>query len=122
MGKMTKKFSEAMHTLVLMGKPQPYNEPGEVAYKILIDAGYQWDGKKQKWIKLASVPGDPASPIIRIRVWAEAYKVEGVASQVCAAMTGKGYRLLEQSIAYPCRPPKQAESRIYLSFIHPNEE
>lgn len=117
MAKMTRKFSEAMYIISMMGKPQPYSEPGEVAYKMLADAGYQWDGKKQEWIGLASVPGNPASPIIRIRVWAEAYKVEGVAGQVCSAMTGKGYTLLEQSQAYPCRPPKQAESRIYLSFI-----
>lgn len=120
MPKMTVKYRTAL--VALECERLSTSGDQETIYNRLMQAGYYWDSKQGVWIQTASEPGDPASPIIRIRVWADAYKVEAVASQVCAAMTGKGYRLLEQSIAYPCRPPKQAESRIYLSFIYPSEE
>lgn len=119
MARMTAKYSAALAVLRKLKLSTSGDQ--NTNYDRLMQAGHYWDSKLGVWIQTASQPSDPASPIIRVRVWAEAYKVEGVASQVCASMTGKGYRLLEQSIAYPCRPPKQAESRIYLSFIH-NEE
>jgi hypothetical protein len=55
--------------------------------------------------------------MIRIRVWAATEKVADAADAVAEAMPQYGLRLIERSEPYICRPPKQAESRIYLTFV-----
>lgn len=90
----------------------------DLDYKRLIAAGYMWDSKLQVWIYLAGEPVEPASPLVRIRVWAEKGKASPLADLVKQALCDDGpYDLVDKSDAYPCRPPKQSEERVYMSFV-----
>ncbi len=60
---------------------------------------------------------DPPTELIRLRVWADARFVEQVADECVFAVAAKGLRLVEKSDPYNCRPPKQLEARVYLSFM-----
>lgn len=117
MTRMTKKFSEAVHRLNVMGVRRPHEMDAEAAYKKLADAGYLWDSKQGLWIKLADQPSDPASPMIRVRVWAPQGESAEVAGYISQAMRRAGFRVVEQSDPYPCRPPKQLEERTYVSYL-----
>lgn len=108
-----------------MRKTQKYTKACELAtlphqdqdslYKQLNEIGFFWNSKLQQWERddrLAEKPSD----LIRIRVWAAGDKV-GQAADIFIESAGQyGLKLQERSEAYPCRPPKQADSRIYLTF------
>ena len=51
-----------------------------------------------------------------IRVWADASQVEAQADEVIKGLRGK-FRLIGRNGPYPCRPPQQRESRVYLEFL-----
>jgi hypothetical protein len=51
-----------------------------------------------------------------VRVWADKNKVENAADLFIENVESMGLKLLERSNSYPCRPPNQLESRIYLTF------
>ncbi len=87
----------------------------EKLYRLLNEAGYYWEAGTQAWQHLDQ-DADPPTELIRLRVWAETSKVAKTAYQLRLAMEDQGYIFLEQSEPYSCRPPKQLESRIYLSF------
>lgn len=63
----------------------------------------------------SSLPADPPSNLIRVRLWADASHVEQLADTVTQMLETSGYRVLERS-NYPCRPPKQLEARVYLTI------
>lgn len=87
-------------------------------YSRLIEAGMIWDSKIGVWLKLSDEPADPASPLVRIRVWAEKGKAGVLAELVKEGLVYYGpYDLVEMSQPYPCRPPKQNEERIYLTLV-----
>ncbi len=85
-------------------------------YAKLAELGYMWDSKTGEWLDLASMEADEPSPLIKIRVWAEKWKVEAVADKVIDGMSSNHCGLLERSEVLPCRPPKHSEARIYLIF------
>lgn len=107
--KKTKKYSRGCDILTF-----PHNNQDDL-YSELNRLGWFWNSKNQEWERNDKLP-DPASELIKIRVWAASNKVENAADLVVESMEEKGFSLLEKSSPYICRPPKQSESRIYLSF------
>lgn len=87
----------------------------EELYQTLRDVGYMWDSKTGKWMFLPEMAADAPSPLIKVRVWADALAVDKVASAVVSEMS-KHVTLVDRSEVYPCRPPKQKEGRVYLTF------
>ena len=94
----------------------PVTDDQEALYAALGKAGILYD-KMQGWYDVSKEPAEPPSDVLRVRVWAKTGDVEAQAQLIVQALKNEGYELLEQSQPYFCRPPKQLESRIYLSFI-----
>lgn len=88
----------------------------ETLYRLLNEAGYQWNSDTGAWDNWQAMPADEPSELIRIRCWARADVVEMIADGVVESMRAAGLQLMERSQPYPCRPPQQRESRIYLTF------
>jgi hypothetical protein len=120
MPKMTVKYSSAVSALKKIELETSGDQ--ELDYQRLIAAGRLWDSKKQEWINLAAEPAGPASPMVRIRVWAEKGKAGFLAEMVKEGLCYYGpYELVDMSAPYPCRPPKQNEERVYLSLVSRKE-
>lgn len=113
MPKLTRKYKTALSLANQLDISERDNQ--ERLYRLLNEAGYFWDASTQAWQQLTT-DADPPTELIRVRVWAESSKVSGAAYQMRVAMEEIGYQFLDQSDPYPCRPPKQLESRIYLTF------
>lgn len=113
MPKQTRKYVTACEIAERLNIAERDNQ--ETLYRLLNEQGYYWDSGLQQWQEL-SQDADPPTDLIRVRVWAEDSKVRGAAYQLRVAMEAQGYIFLEQSEVYPCRPPKQLESRIYMTF------
>ena len=109
--KRTRKWSAAIAYSGITGslKDRP-----EDLYKALNEQGVYWDSDQGLW-ELNNQPADPATQLIRIRIWAAAEKIPAAVDDI-KVMLAPFYDLLEQSDPYPCRPPKQLESRVYLTF------
>jgi len=107
--KQTKKYRAAQEIATLHHTSQAD------LYHQLNNLGWYWNAKKQTWERDDRL-AEPASELLRIRVWAAGEKVENLALIVAEALAPYGLELLEQSEAYPCRPPKQSECRVYLIF------
>lgn len=107
--KQTKKYSKACEIATLSHENQ------ESLYKQLNELGFFWNSKIQQWQRDDRL-ADPPSNLIRIRVWATGDKVEQAADILIESARAYGLELQEKSEPYPCRPPKQKDSRIYLVF------
>jgi hypothetical protein len=114
MAKNTAKYRGA--AAIAASKNIPITDDQEALYAALGKAGVLWD-KMKGWYDVSEEPADQPSDILRVRVWAKTEDVEAQARLIVRTLTSSGYRLIEQSQPYICRPPKQLESRIYLSFI-----
>ena len=113
MPKQTRKYKTACELAEQLNIEERDNS--ERLYRLLNEARYYLGTGSQSWLK-NTIGADPPTELIRVRVWAEDLKVRGAAYQVRIAMEEQGYIFLQQSEPYPCRPPKQMESRIYLDF------
>lgn len=109
--KQTKKYSSACEIATLNHENQ------ESLYKQLNNLGFFWNSKLQNWVRDDRI-ADPPSDLIRIRVWAATDKVKQAASIFTESAQQYGLKLQEQSEPYQNRPPKQNESRIYLTFTN----
>lgn len=107
--KRTKKYTGAIDILT-----HPHETQDEL-YSELNRLGWYWDSKQQRWVRDDRV-ADPETKFIRIRVLSGTSQVQNVADNVIEAMQERGLRLLEKSPPYPCRPPQQNDSRVYLTF------
>lgn len=107
--KRTKKYAGAIEVLTYPHQTQ------DKLYSELNRLGWYWDSKQQRWIRDERV-AEAETKLIRIRVWTGVTQVENVADNVVEAMQERGLRLLEKSPPYPCRPPQQNDSRVYLTF------
>ena len=107
--KQTKKYSKACEIATLNHETQ------ESLYKQLNQLGFFWDSKFQEWERDNRL-ADPPSDLIRVRVWAATDKVEQAASILIESAQQYGLKLQEKTEPYQCRPPKQKDSRIYLTF------
>lgn len=85
-------------------------------YSHLQDKGYYWDSNMSRWVYTPGEQNDPASQLIKIRVWYDKNQVKEVADKIIEALTDMGLRSVETSSIYPCRPPKGNDGRIYLTF------
>jgi hypothetical protein len=118
MAKRTKKFVAAQMAATNNGLGfRLIQEHQDDLYRALEAVGYQWNPDAGLWIKLLDQPAEPPSDLIRIRIWAEARYVEGLADVIANALKPAiDAELIERSAPYPCRPPKQKESRVYLTL------
>ena len=107
--KQTQKYTSATQILTY-----PHTKQDEL-YEELNRLGWWWNSGKKKWER-DDTPAKEASGLIRIRVMAETDKVSEVAQHLIESCSDMGLRLVEESKPYPCRPPLQNESRVYLSF------
>ncbi len=112
--KQTQKYKQATQILTF-----PHSTQDEL-YNELNRLGWYWNASKKKWER-DDTPAREASKIIKIRVLAPNDKVSEVAQHLIEAFGDIELTLLKQSVPYPCRPPSQNESRIYLSFQERNE-
>lgn len=119
MPKMTAKYEQALHTALQRAKikPSQINQmtSQEQLYQALQSAGYFWDSAGKKWVYHAPAEAHDPTPLVMVRVWADAEIVEEAADEVVERLAR--FTLIERSTPYPCRPPKQLESRVYLKFM-----
>lgn len=114
MPKMTAKYSSALAAARQEGIP-PSNDQ-ETLYQRLNAAGLWWDSKEGKWINFADTPANDPTPKLMIRVWAVGDQVDERANDIIKGLRGK-FKLIQRNGPYPCRPPQQKESRVYLEFL-----
>ncbi len=112
MARQTAKY-RAAHDLGTRLGIHPTTEP-DTLYAALEDAGFAWDSRLQKWNEMPAP--NPPSRLIRLRVWADGEVVEELADDLVRLLDTLGLQCDERSEAYPCRPPQQLESRVYLTF------
>jgi hypothetical protein len=114
MPRMTAKYRTALKLAeAILTHPFEHNDQ-KVLYRRLGEHNYFFDSKSKVWEK--GEPANPPTELVRVRVWAKAEQIEQVADKLVSDLS-HDYRLVERSEPYPCRPPKQLESRIYLSFL-----
>lgn len=85
-------------------------------YCKLNELGFFWNSSSQTWERNEQL-ADPPSEVLRIRAWAETSQVETLAEIIAESLEQYGLKLIEKSPPYICRPPKQNDSRIYLTFV-----
>lgn len=119
MAKKTAKYVSACTTATqkagLMASDIRKMSNQDELYATLNKAGFHWDSGSKEWQFHAPEAADDPTPLVMIRVWADAEIVEEAADEVIEHL--KRFRLVERSRPYPCRPPKQFESRVYLKFL-----
>lgn len=124
MPKMTAKYSTALAVARREGVGANVNAPNaqEALYSRLQEIGYFWNSDAKEWEHHATADANPPMEGISVRVWA-ATEHAAKAGQAVAFAMGRvyGWKLVEVSEPYQCRPPKQLESRVYLKFM-PGEE
>jgi hypothetical protein len=113
---MTKKYSAAIRTAHNHRLPADETRHQVELYGLLQDHGYFWDSVAGEWVHLPPEEALDPTPLVMIRVWAAADAVELAADEVVERLR-VNFNLVERSGPYPCRPPKQFESRIYLKFL-----
>ena len=84
-----------------------------------IKNGLQWNSQEGEWQDVASEPADPATGLIKVRVWSDTEIIDEVTDELVKLMTSRKFGMVERSLPYMCRPPKQLESRVYLAFVPP---
>jgi len=116
MPKMTAKYTAALKVLRSHGEPNIGQDSGR-DYETLEEIGFQWDSKKGQWVNVKALPANPASKVLRVRVWAARGQAHDAAMVVARALHEQaGWNLLEESAPYPCRPPQQNDERVYLTL------
>lgn len=116
MPKMTAKYTAALKALRALGETE-IGQDSERDYATLEEIGYQWDSKQGKWINVKAMPANPASTVLRVRVWAAKGKTGDAVHVISGALHQQaGWNLIDQSAPYPCRPPQQNDERVYLTF------
>lgn len=83
-------------------------------YLKLQENNYFWDSDKGEWF--LGQEAEPATELVKIRVWADRAKIDRDCLAIIASLEEFDFALEEKSEPYLCRPPKQNEARIYLTF------
>jgi hypothetical protein len=112
MPKMTKKYSKALE---ILGNP-PDRPDQEELYHHLQMTGYFWNSAAGQWEYTDPAQADPPGELIMVRVWFSGEHVRQAARALAAAVERAGWRMVEISEPYQCRPPKQKEARVYMKF------
>ncbi|MCG3207797.1 MAG: hypothetical protein FOGNACKC_01397 [Anaerolineae bacterium] len=121
MPKMTAKYAAAVDAAHNARLNAAGTRNQEELYELLQSAGWFWDSTRKRWDFYPQEEAEPATKMIMVRVWCDSEITEDMADDLTAALrkyaNTKGWELVERSRPYPCRPPKQLESRIYLKFL-----
>jgi hypothetical protein len=112
--KQTRKFASAEKLYNKLSLTQKYRSQ-DALYEILGEQGYYWERKAQRWQDGGE--SHPPSTVISISVSTGYDRLSEVAEILTEALEGYDLELIEQSRAYPCRPPKQNDSKMYLTFL-----
>lgn len=112
--KQTRKFVSAEKLYRKLGLTQRYRTQ-DALYELLGEQNYYWDRKAQRWQDGGE--SDPPSTVISIRITTGYDRLNEVAEVLIEALGEYELELIEQSKPYPCRPPKQNDSRMYLTFL-----
>jgi hypothetical protein len=123
MAKMTRKFASALNVARRENIPDyiAVGDNQETLYRMLQGKGYLWNSQNGVWEFVADEPADEPTKFVRLRVWSDSEIIAEVADDVTKALKRLKFKLQERSDAYRCRPPKQSESRIYLTFLPPEK-
>lgn len=123
MPKLTAKYVAATHAAKEEGL-QAIALPGvEALYAELAKRNYFWTPSEGRWIVAPLEDAEPPSKVLRIRVWADKEIVEDLADDIRDALkVDVNWDLIEKSPVYPCRPPKQLDGRVYLTFALPKKK
>ena len=113
--RMTVKYKRARSTAV-QNEIVPDNYDRDELYQRLNQAGWWWDSKAKEWVQFTDEPANEPTPLIMVRVWASQENIAQAVGAVNSAFAN-GYAIIQESDPYPCRPPKQRESRVYLQFV-----
>ena len=117
MPRMTQKYKAALAAAKTLATCQVNDS--YALYQTLNAHNWYWNSKRGVWEMGESA--QKATDLVRVRVWAASEFVEQAADEVAHELQKQDYQLLERSFPYVCRPPKQLESRIYLSFLTKKE-
>jgi hypothetical protein len=109
--RMTPKYKAAFKVGTIKGWNTDVDQ--EVLYHALAQAGLFWNHKAGEWQEAEDA--DQPSDLLRIRVLGPGEAVEAEAQRI-KDFLAQTHELIEASEPYPCRPPKQLESRVYLTF------
>lgn len=110
----TKKFIKAEKTAVNLNLAFT----DENLYQALQDNNYFWDSDQGVWFE-GDLP-DPPTNLIKVRVWSDGERNNTDVVSIIKALGAVGFIFEEKSEPYKCRPPKQLESRTYLTFSRRN--
>ncbi|HBA90891.1 MAG TPA: hypothetical protein DCZ08_03655 [Anaerolineaceae bacterium] len=55
--------------------------------------------------------------LVKVRLIAGQSKIETIADQMVDVLESAGYEVIELTSPYPCRPPEDDKSRIYISAV-----
>ncbi len=108
--RQTEKYRKAVEIL-----KYPHNSHQEL-YSEMNRLSYYWDAKNRKWERDDRL-ADPPMDGVKIRLWANNDEVQDYSELITQLLKAEGYTIVDKSEPYQCRPPKQNESRIYLSIV-----
>jgi hypothetical protein len=117
--RMTAKYKSALILARRIGLPELDNEP---LYQALADRDYFYNSQDEQWTVAPKEDADPPSKVIHLRVWADGEVVDDMATDIANMMEAGGFDLQEKSKLYPCRPPKNRDARVYLTFALPEKK
>ena len=120
MPRMTAKYSSAIALARQLELTLAQRADQEAVYRVLGQEGFAWNSRAERWEHVADTADEPTR-LLRIRVWTDGEIVPEAADTIVHALGQQGYELLERSEPLPCRPPKQLEGRIYLTFHPPTK-
>lgn len=116
--KQTEKLRKAEQIYSQLGLKEKYSNQ-EQLYNLLIANNHFWNSQEKRWFNGGEA--EPPSKLIKIRVTTAEYKIELVVEALIKVLEQSNLRLVEQSLPYPCRPPKQNDSRVYLTCENTGE-
>lgn len=119
MPRMTTKYAAAWR---LLGQPEPRPD-AEQLYAHLRAGNRFWNSDTGEWEYHDPAEAKPPMEGVAIRVWAATEHAAKAAQALAHALhLVYGWRLIETSEPYQCRPPQQLESRVYMKFLPRSDE
>lgn len=113
--RQTAKYKQALNFCEnVFGSRLPHDSHEDL-YQTLNERASFWNPDRGLWEE-AKTKADPPTQLIRVRVWADKNCVQAHANDIIYGLGNQGFQLQEHSEMYVCRPPKQLEARIYLTF------
>jgi hypothetical protein len=111
--RQTRKLVTAISLYHDLGLSKSYDSQDEL-YSLLNECNHFWNSQEKRWVD-GGTP-DPPTNAIWVRVMSDAKIVSEIASVVAEAIAPYEIDLIDRSDLYPCRPPKQNDARVYLTF------